>query len=91
MIRRMRNYMPHINEAIENFDKPIDRIYGKEIFSDHSVLRKLRIPKLLDKLIRFEVITLEQKKRLYNMLISEDRNNWYMAILTIKNIIENDE
>lgn len=85
----------YLQEAIENFDKPVGLIstmmFSAKIadFDDFKVLRIVNLPKLLDYYLRIRAITLNQYDTFIAQLNSSDRENWYLAFVTIDQFINN--
>ena len=67
--------------AIKNYDKRWDDGSYKYYLVP---IRRIVIPQLLDIYVQWQVITNEQKEALITQLVSPDRENWYIAFLTIR-------
>jgi len=89
-----------VNWAVATFDKPKELKYfqfanrrddvdsrTEIILRKYTDLRKNALPQLLKRYVGSQhVITREQQTNLLTMLDSEDRSDWYMALIIIQKI-----
>lgn len=91
-VSKDKYYKMFLNTAIDTIEEKeeYDTHLGIMVMytTDYPHLRKNIVPKLTNKLIGLKRIDKEQKKNLDAMVLSKDRADWYMAFVTIKNLLD---
>ena len=101
--REFRRNVIHLNWAVNHFDEPLDYdhdggytgtywkgspVNDKKGEPMHFYTLRLKyIPHILNRLRYSGTLSDEERDSLANMCLSDDRDNWYMAFVIVKNYI----